>query len=482
MPDSPPSRSRLSIAIGLLVAVASAAPARSEVATDQRQVAVGYERLEALALRIADSVEAEDPARAEQIRLTVGEARSLGLTERFESAVALLEAQRYAAARRDQAELASLLEQMLRLVTADPNAARIEEERRRLEELRREVRGAVREQRALRSRAERDAPRDVAPRQESLAERVERLRESARESDRLAGRDPEPADAAPSSQGEEAAPPEGEPTLAGIVEAGAEAMRQASQSLREGAEAGERQLEAQRHLEAAQREIEQRLTQVREEEQQRRLASLAERFRRMHEAQVSLANDTTKLAADRGGGDLRGTRTARLAVAKLASRQGDVRGAGEDALRVVRADASSRVFDDALAMLVDDLRATETRLREAVIDATTSALQESAVEALAELIGAVDEALDGLDQQQEDGSGQPQAGGGDGESSLVSKIAELRMLRAIQARLLRQTKVWQEAGAAGEAPAAEVADRLAELAAEQRRLAEAAAEASASAP
>ena len=102
----------------------------AEVATDQRQVAIGYDRLETLALRIADAVEETDAARADQIRTAIGEARSLGIGERFDKVVGLLEQQRYASARQDQTELATQLEELLRIVMADPNAARLEEERR----------------------------------------------------------------------------------------------------------------------------------------------------------------------------------------------------------------------------------------------------------------------------------------------------------------------------------------------------------------
>jgi hypothetical protein len=53
-------------------------------------------------------------------------------------------------------------------------------------------------------------------------------------------------------------------------------------------------------------------------------------------------------------------------------------------------------------------------------------------------------------------------------------LAELKMIRSIQARLMRQTEVWRAAADAGEAPPDEVSERLAGLAVEQRKLASAA--------
>ncbi|QDV72963.1 coiled-coil domain-containing protein [Botrimarina mediterranea] len=472
----------------------------AEVATDQRQVGIAYDRLETLALRIADAVEETDAARADQIRTAIGEARSLGIGERFDKVVVLLEQERYASARRDQTELATQLEELLRLVMADPNAARLEEERKRLEMLRREIRASLREQRAIRSRTERGEIAELEERQEELADRIERLREPAEETDRLSGRGKESVGKSGDSDGKpkegqpgEGQPGEGEPgeaepengkgeageespSIAGRIESAGEAMRGAQQKLgKQDQSATEEQLEAQRELEAAQREAEERLKQLREEEQQRKLASLAERFRRMHEAQTGLVGDTESRLQAIGDDPAEATsRAGQLAAAKLAGRQGEVGALADQALRVVRADGTSRVFDDALTQALDDIRSAEERLREAQVDSTTLAIEQMVVDALAEMIAAVDESLDDLEKkQQQPPQGAPQSPQG-GDQGLVSKLAELRMIRSLQARLMRQTEVWRAARESGEAPADEVSERLAGLADDQRKLAAAA--------
>lgn len=460
----------------------------AEVATDQRQVAIGYERLETLALRIADAVEATDQPRADQIRTAIGETRSAGIGDRFEGVIRLLERERYAAARDDQTELATQLEELLRMVMADPSESRLEEERLCLEKIRREIRSALREQRSLRARSERGENADAGPRQEELANRIERLVEPARETDRLNGSgeptESPPGEAAPGEQaGDQAGgkPSQGDSqSIAERLEAGEKAMRQASEKLSDPLEdPTEEQRQAQRELEAAQREAEERLRQLREEEQQRRLATLAERFRRMHEAQVGLVADTSSRveakieARDVANASAETDRATRIAAARLGERQAEVGAAARKALRLVRADASSLVFDDALTQMLDDIQAVESRLRETRLDGTTVALEETVVEALAEMIAAVDESLDDLEQKRSSG-GKPGQGGAGGESRLVSRIAELRMIRSIQARLLKQTGVWGRAAESGEAASHEVAQRLERLAEEQRRLAQAA--------
>ncbi|MEO0530932.1 MAG: hypothetical protein AAF266_10220, partial [Planctomycetota bacterium] len=390
----------------------------------------------------------------------------------------LLERERYTSAKRDQVELATQLEELLRTVMADPNAAQLEEERQRLEQLRREIRAALREQKALRARTQRGEGKQLAERQEELADRIERLREPAEATDRLNGHSEPPSessDTKPSDGEGEAQAANGKPSIAERLEASRQAMRSAGDKLAEDEEsAADDQLEAQRELEAAQREAEERLRQVREEEQQRRLASLAERFRRMHEAQSGVITATEKriatIQADRRSA---ASRVGRLATAKIASQQGDVGATAEQALRVVRADGSSLVFDDALVQAIDDIRSAEIRLKANRADATTLALEQSVLDALAEMIAAVDDSLEELEKPDAP-EGQAQGSQPGGEPGLVSKIGELRMIRSMQARLLRQTKVWRSAEKSGEAPPAEVADRLTRLADQQRRLAVAA--------
>lgn len=469
----------------LLLAVIGAAPlsvGAAEIAADQRQVAIGYEHLETLALRIADAVEATDEARAEQIRAAIGEARTAGLGNRFEKVVGLLERERFTSARQDQTELASQLEELLRLVMADPSESRLEEEKQRLKRLRKEIRAALREQRSLRSRAARGEGAENAQRQAKLANRIERLQEPAEEADRLAGKSQQAGGSQsgdpyePSGEGKpggEKSPGESQ-SIAERLRAGEKSMRDASKKLaEESAEADEDQRDAQRELEAAQREAEERLRQLREEEQQRRLATLAERFRRMHESQVGLMSDLESRVKPVGEASATDRATG-IAASRLADRQSEVGAAAEQALRLVRADGSSLVFDDALVNLGGDIRLVEDRLREARLDATSAALGETVVDALAELIAAVDESLDDLEQQR-DKAGKPGQGGqGGGASRLVSQLAELRMIRSTQARLLKQTGVWGRAVEAGEADPDEVFDRLRRLADEQRRLAAAA--------
>ena len=214
----------------ILLLASCCAIADAELAGDQRQVADRYDRLEAAALRIADLAEKNDPARALQMRETVRRARELGVRERFDQIVVLLEGERLSAAQRDQTDLSEQLGELLRLMLVDPNEARLEEERRRIERLARELRTAIRKQRSLRSRTERAVtPSDtkgVGEAQGELADRVAGMQELA----------PENPSGAPSPQGEgePSAPSQSKPSMGGKISASEKAMRQAQKQLGKG--------------------------------------------------------------------------------------------------------------------------------------------------------------------------------------------------------------------------------------------------------
>ncbi|MGL4514698.1 MAG: hypothetical protein ACRCT8_16540, partial [Lacipirellulaceae bacterium] len=276
------------------------------LAGDQREVAERYERLEAAALRIADLAEASaaaegapaGAARAEQIRAAIRQAQTLGVRERFGRVVELLEGERLAAAQGDQAELAAGLEELLRVVMTDPRESRLGEERRRIERLAKELRSAARDQRDLRDRTESGAEdrgaESLADEQRSLGERVTGLGELA---DQVEGA----GTAGTPHQGEQggAPQPEGDsapPSLGERVKRAQGPMQKAEQRLREQdrADASKQQRDAERALEAAQRAAEEHLRQLREEEHQQRLASLADRLHRMHAEEQGVLRDTKR--------------------------------------------------------------------------------------------------------------------------------------------------------------------------------------------
>lgn len=420
---------------------------------DQQEIAERYQRLEAVALRIADLADDADGDRAKQIRDAIGKARELGIEERFDRVVTLLESERLAEARSGQSELAEQLEELLRLVMADPLESQLEEERRRLEKLSAEVRQAIRSQRSLRARTEREESqqdsKELAEEQSQLADYIERLLELT-------------PDESSSGEAKDSESSDGPPSLGGRITQAEGAMRQASKRIGSGkqGEATEQQRKAQRELEAAQRLVEKALRQLREEEQQRRLASLSDRLREMLAEETVIVKNTTDLVSE----STKPNRTKKIAAAKLADRQAHVTVAADRALRLIEEDGKSLIFAEAMRQATSDMRVVESRFRQTRLDALTQQLAQDIVLTIEEMLAAVDQALDDLEQQRQSNQSGGPAGGGD--PSLVGRLAELRMLRSVQARILRKTNLWQKAAGSSQ--------ELETLALQQQQIAEAA--------
>ncbi|MEM8864849.1 MAG: hypothetical protein AAGF31_04815 [Planctomycetota bacterium] len=467
----------LSLLILSPAAVVYAAPL-TDLAAEQAELARKFDRLEALAKRIAELTEAEDPARAEQLRGAIRKSQELALPERFDTIVSLLEQERLAAASRDQATLASQLEVLLRLMLADPDEARDEAERKRLKALREAIKRLIAVQQELRRATPTDADvARLAARQADLAKKVQELRQT--QSDETpSGENPDGDQPAPEGTPQGAQPGDssgesGKPESAGErasqqLQAARQRMLEAVEELEqsERGKAGEQQTEAQRRLEDAKEEVEQALRQLREEELQRRLTKLATRLRRMLAEQIDILQLTQQTEEDRPN---RGRRATKIAAAGLANREDQLALSANRALDLLLEDGQSIAFPEVIEQVRDDMQVVAERLRDTKTAAVTQRLEQDIIESLEEAITSLDKTLMDLEERQKQGQ-QGAPGGEPGAPPVVDKLAELRMIRAIQSRILRRTTFWDEMREAGEVEVADAQEALNRLAARQSKL------------
>ena len=472
----------LTLATSLLAPAFCMADTPADLATDQAELAQKFERLQTLAKRIAELAEADDPQRAQQLRSAIRKSQDLALPERFSAIVSLLEEEQLSAAARDQTVLAGQLDTLLKMLLADPNEARIEAERRRLREIAEALERHIRAQGQLRndSLGEQDAQR-IADRQAELKKEIESLenkmpssgkpssgKPTGEESDQAPGARPEgqPSSGEPGDSPPKAPTPQQRATerLQEAQQRMLEAIEQLKQSKREGAE--QKQAEAQLNLEDAREEIEQALRQLREEEQQRRLAKLATRLRRMLAEQSDLLELTRQTEEDRPN---RGRRATRVAARGLATRQQTLVTYAEGALRLLREDGQSVAFPQVLEQIRDDMQIVATRMGQTKLANVTQGLEQEIITSLEEAVASVDKTLEDLEQREQNNQ-QGQPGGQPGDPPVVDQLAELRMIRTLQARILRRTTLWDTLLEAGEATDEQVAAQLAELSQRQTRL------------
>lgn len=249
-------------------------------------------------------------------------------------------------------------------------------------------------------------------------------------------------------------------------------MQQAEENLKKSQreDALKKQEQALRELETAKAELEKILRQLREEEMQRMLVMLEARFRKMLDAEVEIYDETVRL-------DKSSAKAARheieIAAGRLSRKQDQVVREADRALTLLREDGTSVAFPEALEQARDDMRAASLRLSEFKTSIITQALEEDVIAALEETLAALQKALEELREQQSSQQQQQQGGGGPGEQPLVDQLAELRMIRALQNRVNKRTKRYDELIEGEQALEAELIEALQALAERQERIFEA---------
>ena len=165
-----------------------------------------------------------------------------------------------------------------------------------------------------------------------------------------------------------------------------------------------------------------------------------------------------------------GDRTALLQAIRLSRREAELVREAEKALVLLREDGTSVAFPETASQIAADMQSVTTRLASGDVEAITQTIELDVIAGLEDMIAAFDQARDEIAQQQ--GQPQPQsaAGGQPGESPLVSRLAELRMIRTLQARIYRRTQVIGEMVQQSTAPADQVARELETLANRQNKV------------
>jgi hypothetical protein len=213
-----------------------------------------------------------------------------------------------------------------------------------------------------------------------------------------------------------------------------EAQRRLSEAERKAARAEQQQ--AIEELETARAELEQILRQMREEEVERLLVQLETRVRLMLKAQRQVVAGAEKLVA----AEAASPRERQLEAGRLGREQEDVTAEADRALMLVRDDGSAVAIPEALGQVRDDSAQVAARLKRGDLAPATVAIADEIVTGLEELLAALEKS-----RREEDSRPQQAAPGGGrqaepGQQPLVDKLAELKMLRSLQARVNARTE------------------------------------------
>ena len=224
------------------------------------------------------------------------------------------------------------------------------------------------------------------------------------------------------------------------VEEAQRRMEEAQKRLEEAKKDGamKEQEEAIRELEQAKAELEEILRQLREEELARLLEQLERRFTEMLRKQEAVYRDTKGLhavpLASRGKGE-------EIESGRLSREEGLILVDADKALSILKEEGSAVAFPRTVEQMRDDIAQTVELLAAVKVDELTLAIEEDIIAALKDLIEALQQAKKDMKDKKPPPPGESQ---GENEQPLVDRIAELKMIRALQLRVNRRTRLINE--------------------------------------
>lgn len=466
-------------------AVWAVEPAQGDAATlaaREAELLARYQDLERSFLRLADVLQATDPRRAAALRAAFDRAREEQVGDRVAAIVAMLERGQFLKAGSSQQDALGQFRALLDLLEAGAADQRAADTAKELKAFMARITKQIAQQRDIEGVTEAggsdrgltERQRAAADETRTLGEEVERFaeRNDDREKER-SGREPpgkeQPGDQQPGKE----QPAEGDDEAARGRRT-AQRLRAAEQRMREALErlentdpdaargAQERAIE---ELETARAELEEILRQLREEEVTRLLVQLETRLRGMLKAERGVLADAERLAAAAAPSE----RERQLEAARLGREQGAITAEAGKALVLLRDDGSAVAIPQALAQVHEDSGQAAGRLARGDTGRDTLGLLGEIVTGLEEMLAAVERAR--ADQQDAAKPGGGRAGEA-GEQPLVDKLAELKMLRSLQARVNGRTQRLARLLDAGDSAVDDAAVRaaLTRLAGRQREI------------
>ena len=461
-----------------------------ELQKEQKALATQYANLEEVFLRMSQLEGATNPTRAALLMQAAQMSKQMATQQRMSQASDLLAKGQYSRAIPEQEASRENLKKLLELLQSENRSSRIKDERKRLEDVLKDIRRIENIQRATRGRTEAGQDKDSAANdQKDLEKQLETAEndlsdksdksEQGEKSGKQEKTDPsdptdpsgkqektDPSDPTDPSGKQEKTdpsdptdptdpsgkqdkgqqseksnkPPSKEEQAKERVQKARERMQKAEKNLREQKrkEAIEEQQQAEEELQQAIAELEKILMQLREEEIERTLVDLETRLKRMSEWETTIRQATEKLEKLSGEDK---DRQLEIQASKLSTEQLKVAMEGQRAMLLLKDEGSSQAFPEALEQVIGDAQLVVNRLVASDVSASTQSIQDEILGALDEMIESLQEVQKKRDEkkQQNQKQGPSDSGGQQQEESLVGKIAELRLIKTLQMRVNRRT-------------------------------------------
>lgn len=493
---------------------ANAAGSADPVA-EQAAIAARYRQLEEMLLRIAQKMERsgnpESMKKARVIQKALKEARDKGIAINLGQMAEALKTPNLAtlkkAVEQGQEIKADLEAFLLALLMEEENKG---EQIKLVTQLLKELEQAIRDQKLANTQNQSPsvAPADAAKAQEiaglrskSILDKIKAEEKRQNRSDQSSQRDPGAEEAKPSNSKRDRPPNEPKPgsepqkpaelpksppgddqnqqkeddtNSGGLPKKQMEQAQQAQQQARKRisdnrrSEAAQDQQEATRRLEEARKRLEEILRQLREEEQIRVLADLQRRCEKMLQMQEIVYEGTKRLEANlKRQPDRRPSRDEEIVARRLSDDEDKIGLEADQAIAVVDAEGSSVAIAEVLRQLRTDISHVARRLSRINPGPETQLIEEDIMTTLKEMIEALKKQQKDLRDRKES---QQQNSPVDSDPALLDLLAELRMIRALQMRVLQRTEKWSRLYKGEQASDPELFPELRDLAHRQLKI------------
>ncbi len=235
----------------------------------------------------------------------------------------------------------------------------------------------------------------------------------------------------------------GQPTIPGAekVRQAAGDQENARQKLEENkpAEAAGKQTDAIDKMKQVADGLKKRLQQLREEELERLLANLEARVAKMLQMQMEVYEATKAIDAIVKKSATKKPEKVDIQRSQIQSdKEADIISEANKAIEILKEEGSAVAFPRVFEETMIDMTRIRERLNQANIGADTQGMEKDVLDSLKEMLDALKKAQRDL-QQSNNQPGQ----GGDGQppdQKLLDQIAELKMIRSLQAKVNERTK------------------------------------------
>ncbi len=203
--------------------------------------------------------------------------------------------------------------------------------------------------------------------------------------------------------------------------------------------ASENQDEAIKNLKDAQKRLEDLLRQLREEEIERLLAALQSRCEEMLRMQQQVYDGTVdvdgrvKLTPDK-----KPTREQAQRSNELSITEEEIVKMANVAIRLIEEEGSAIAFAEVFKQVRDDMDKVAKRLKKTDVGQVTQTIERDIIDTLKEMIAALKKARQDNKNKKPPKPGQPN-NGKPPDQDLIDLLAELRMIRSMQARVYKRT-------------------------------------------